>query len=271
MNNEKLAKYLSVSLWGISEDRIKQLLDDFKGDENKETPPVKHPIELVNEKYPNGWYCEVFEEVKEDISTARPELDWCRHEVEDFLGWNFIQEKWNRGYNGCSKIYKTLDANATKITKSEYLSITRPQLQQRDYTGVIFRHKDGLSFGKITSKDTFCYYADFIGKDADNRGNWIIKDVEKWFKDGTWIEVKEETSSIHVEKPNTLEDRVKALEDRIERLEQDYETPTLKRNLPIDDDWNKVECLSWDNIKGYIKTDCFCDVHELITNKLIKK
>jgi hypothetical protein len=27
---------------------------------------VKHLIELVNEKYPNGWYCEALEEVKEE-------------------------------------------------------------------------------------------------------------------------------------------------------------------------------------------------------------
>ena len=141
MNNEKLAQHIANKLW-LQKSKVLEVINEFKGDENKETPPTKHPIELVNEKYPNGWYCEVFEEVKEDISTARPEINWVRPEVEDFLGWDFIQEKWNRGYNGCSKLYKTLDANATKITKSEYLSITRPQLQQRDYTGVRFKDKE---------------------------------------------------------------------------------------------------------------------------------
>jgi len=231
MNNEKLAKYLSVSLWGISEDRMKELLDDFEEHENKEAPPTKHPIELVNERYPNGWYCEAFEEVWQDV----------RKKLDKYCHWSNIMPKYlaydksniNNGFNGWALPFEDLQ----EVTKSEYLSITRPteQWEQRDYTGVRFEHKDGMPFdgGIIVKLENGIYT---INYPYSRTGSCKVEDfnVNRFFEKGIWIELPPETSSIHVEKPNPLEDRVKALEDRLERLEQGSETPTLKRNLPID-------------------------------------
>jgi len=153
-----------------------------------EMPRSKHPIELVNEKYPNGWYSEAFEELFEDIAIARPELEWG---CEGFLGWDFIKEKLNRGYNGCGNKYEKLDANATKITKEEYLSITRPneQPQQRDYTGVKFRHKSSEEINILNK-----YGNDYRVEGWYYYSNEAITScqISVLFQDGTWIEIPNE-------------------------------------------------------------------------------
>ena len=140
----------------------------------------------------------------------------------------------------------------------------KEQPQQRDYTGVRFEHKDGIPFdGGIIAKLENGIYT--INYPDSSTGSCKVEDfnVNRLFEKGIWIELPPETSSIHVEKPNTLEDRVKALELNKEmiykileevgqRLESIENTPIIerkKRNLPIDDDWKKVECLSWEDVQ----------------------
>ena len=134
----------------------------------------------------------------------------------------------------------------------------------------------------IESKDSLNYIISWIDEDG-------IKDdtththsgVDKNFKNGYWIEVKEETLIEQPTTPHTIQEQINALEDRLAALELQYEAPTLKRNLSTDnteqeyltpqqqfeinkgikkwdwnelqDDWKKVECLSYDDIKYFIE------------------
>ena len=68
MINDKLAQHISNELW-LQKSKVEEVLGKFE-----EVPepivemPFKHPIERVNAKYPNGWYCEAFDEVTEDMA-----------------------------------------------------------------------------------------------------------------------------------------------------------------------------------------------------------
>ena len=253
-DNEKLAQYIANKLW-LQTSKVLEVINDFKGDENKETPTVKHPIELVNERYPNGWYCEAFEEVVEDVVVIdnRNENTIKKWEL---IGWNFID---SIGYNACHKGNKRIMPFATLIAKSEYLSITRPteQPQQRDYTGVRFKDNHGEEW--ILGRNSKGYYRWAGGF------HYSQEEVEYLISKCEWIEIPNKPSSIHVEKPNTLEDRVKALELAV--------FPT-KRNLPVDnDDWKKAECLSFKEIVDVFlfSAGCKIELENYIKEKLSKK
>ena len=113
MINDKLAQHISNELW-VQKSKVVEVLGKFK-----ETPtPVKHPIELVNEKYPNGWYCEAFEEVQLDMVSATNN--------ENFLNKYalYVGKGHSNMYSWCE--YKAFEyRNLPLITKSEYLDITR--------------------------------------------------------------------------------------------------------------------------------------------------
>ena len=122
--SKELVQHISTTFWDKSNKEIAQCLEDFKGNplREEETPlEVKHPIERVNAKYPNGWYCEAFDEVREDMAEVTGKAlftvkwYWC--------GWN-PKESNNLGY--LATLYNSYKyCYDTVITKSEYLSITR--------------------------------------------------------------------------------------------------------------------------------------------------
>lgn len=123
--SKELINHLSSSLWNVPQSQIESVLNGFEGNPIGETH--KHPIELVNERYPNGWYCEAFEEVFNDLMDATG----CKFNISDYKYW---------GFNNKEIIHGNIVAGGTiiqKITKSEYLSITRPKEVQE------WKPKDG--------------------------------------------------------------------------------------------------------------------------------
>jgi hypothetical protein len=144
-----------------------------------EIPRIKHPIELVNERYPNGWYCEAFEALVKDAKKA----DGCDEDWDyPCIGWNFTHYK---GYNACLKGSQYIKDDATIITRSEYMAITRPQ---RDYTGVRFTFKNASGSWELKKQGEG--YS-IVGVTLPS-----IISVEKVvsnFADGTWTEIPNES------------------------------------------------------------------------------
>ena len=133
--------------------------------------------------------------------------------------------------------------------------------EERDWSGVRFKILGSRTF-ELTNKGVGKY-----GIVGEPFTVWTQSECDSYFSSGTWVEVKEETetSSIHVEKPNTLEDRVKALELAV--------FPT-KRNLPVDnDDWKKFECLSFKEIVDVFlfSAGCKIELENYIKNKISKQ
>jgi len=186
----------------------------------REVVSNKHPIELVNEKYPNGWCTDSFKEVIKQLN-----------------------DLYDKEYNGHSFFYGVFKNKCWSdnirwgiyLTKEEYLSITRHneveptkknldiESKQRDWTGVRFKIVSIIdkTFEIIKSEGiVFKYHI------IDNNGIKYVKHqqetVNEFFSNGTWIEIpaENEQPTIHAEKPNDLEARVKALEDRIINLEK---------------------------------------------------
>jgi hypothetical protein len=117
MTNDKLAQHISNELW-VQKSKVVEVLGKF---EEKHPQPDKHPIERVNAKYPNGWYCEAFKEVREDMAevTGKPLFTGKWH----YYGWR-PKGLDNDGY--LAALYNLSKyCNNTLITKSEYLAITR--------------------------------------------------------------------------------------------------------------------------------------------------
>jgi len=134
-----------------------------------------------------------------------------------------------------------------RITKSEYLKLTGREPLQRNWKGVRFRMVESFitKYCVITKKDSSNYYIEGKSGGSDFRQQRNIDEVNKNFENGTWIELKEEPtnakeliadptyytpnylvdaiSNIHVERPNTLEDRVKELEKEVEMLPKLFE------------------------------------------------
>jgi len=314
-----------------------------------EMPRSKHPIELVNEKYPNGWYCEEFQEVKDDIRSRLGEDAYC-----------FIDgiKYWGKDNSPSNCIYAADNSKFsdgyTFITRSEYMAITRPQ--QRDYTGVKFRHKSSEEinilnkYGNDYRVEGWYYYSNEAITSCQisvlfQDGTWIeIPNEEKWqpkvgelveiygdnesdgvfrgeysytTKDGYHyikgkdaigcINIRPASKSIHIEQPkpeptqriesleksrkelftnqSNIFSRLDALElqdekyqkmlykwdETLEGLQHLLKPQPTKKNLDIEGhDWRKVECLSWDDLKGFINTDFYSDVKQLIWLKTKK-
>ena len=133
--SKELVQHISTTFWDKSNKEIAQCLEDFKGNplRDEETPlEVKHPIERVNAKYPNGWYCEAFEEVREDSEKENQlisQSEWKCYGWFSYKDYGFI-------FIGFNDVDLDL-SNVTLIPKSEYLAITRgvDETPQSDYTG----------------------------------------------------------------------------------------------------------------------------------------
>ena len=203
-----------------SAESISMGLHTWKGSPFEEETP-KHPIELVNAKYPDGWCVENCEEVIYDLN---------KYDIKT-------------PYSGLCKYYGILLFNRSYaddntwgdlITKSEYLQLTGREPLQRDWTGVIFKE---LHTDKLRQ----------IGSKLDN-GKYIITsrpseyqfDIDRFFHSGIWIELKDEPingkeliadptyytpnylvdsfSTIHVQRPNTLEDRITKIEEQLKLI-----------------------------------------------------
>ena len=347
MINDKLAQHISNELW-VQKSKVVEVLGKFKG-EKVEPPLVKHPIELVNEKYPNGWYCKAFEELKKDMAEITGNSIFTDNWL--FYGWRETND--NMGY--IASKYDFSNYNSTLITKSEYLAITIGVVEppQRDYTGVKFKHSDDNEV-RIIEKAT--YSEKYPYSISNGSLQYKQEEVERLFANGAWIEIPQEEEeeqqqyiknedverqidavfngvakhkrehiqdaidsltfkpTIHASKPNdvTLEERVKALESKCEDIvketsfhieainkivtdlnskvygyDGDSSLPTkrnldslptkrnldslpTKRNLPIEtDDWKKVECLSWEDMKEILSSGL--SIENYIKNKLKSK
>lgn len=200
MTNEKLAQHLSNKLW-ISKDIIVEVLGEYV--------ETKHPIELVNEKYPNGWCTDKCKEVSEDLNSF---FDANYSDLDMFYGVK-NKDDWSN-----DNIWETY------ITHSEYMAITRgsetPQptkrnldidepKKERDWTGVKFHHNNSgiLTFErhKLSKEDYWC---------EGNKSQYTQQYIDKQFSNGSWIELTEE-KIVHTQLPNTLEQRVKRIEERL--------------------------------------------------------
>jgi len=167
--SKELVTHISARFWEMSNKKVAQCLADFEGNPVEETPPVKHPIELVNEKYPNGWCVEKCEEVIEDINS--------------FYGASFTGEC--NFYGLKYKSYFSSNSSwCTIITRSEYMSITRPQ---RDYTGVRFKIGKSRIY-EFTNKVGGKY-----GIVGESFTVWPQEQCDLYFSDGTWIEIPNES------------------------------------------------------------------------------
>jgi len=173
--SKELVKHLSACLWYANEESISQILESFGGNPLDENPSTKHPIELVNECYPNGWCVEKCDEVIKDINS--------------FYGATFLGE-----CNFYGQIYRSYFASNSSweiiITRSEYMAITRPQ--QRDYTGVRYKTiYDNVNTFELWKKEGNCYRSRLI---TDNHLGRLLSvdEINNEFKSGFWIEVSNE-------------------------------------------------------------------------------
>jgi len=152
----------------------------------------------------------------------------------------------------------------------------------------------GYSFDKCTQDDVNNFFANGIWIEIHKEENLIIDAtidglvhvVSKQRREAIQQSV-DVVTTIHVEKPRDplnlfdMEKRLKAAEDTIDLLSRDKENLWVavkaleaaifgsKQNLDIQD-WKTVECLSWNELQGFIKTEFLSDVHELIKSKLCK-
>jgi hypothetical protein len=282
MTNDKLSSYISSKLWNVSKDEILEILASYK---EEEKPIIKHPIELVNEKYPNGWYCEAFDIAQRDLA----ELTQNEHYLnKDAL---YIGKGVSGKYSWCE--YKRFDYRGLpRLNKSDYLYITkrafiltRPQQehQPRDYTGVSFKLKQDNECRLIVkNKYDNGYEICFVADKVEDSTIYSIEEIELRIKNGTWVELSSE-QSIPVQLPpnteqshiiETLQDCVNDLISRVEHLEKSEKPNKVKKNLDIQgEEWTNNECLSWNDVKKSIqttnKTDLVLDnLHSLVLQRM---
>jgi len=210
--SKELVKHLSACLWYANEESISQILESFGGNPLDENPSTKHPIELVNECYPNGWCVEKCDEVIKDINS--------------FYGATFLGE-----CNFYGQIYRSYFASNSSweiiITRSEYMAITRPQEVEKWQPKVgdlVEMYGDNESYGVFkgeyshTTKYGFHYIK---GNDAIGCKN-----------------IRPASNGVHIEQPKpesehlleVLQDCVNDLDKRVKQLES-MQAPTLKRHL----------------------------------------
>jgi len=96
-------------------------LRTWQGSPFEEKKP-KHPIELVNDKYPDGWHCEVFDEVINDIKPHFNNIDF------DYSKYRYCCYLGEHSYR-----YSNHHPLNKRISKSEYLQLTGREPLQRDW------------------------------------------------------------------------------------------------------------------------------------------
>jgi hypothetical protein len=94
------------------------------------------------------------------------------------------------------------------------IKLVNEEPKQRDYTGVRFYRENGEE-DFIIGKDSRGWFTNEFKEEKYFRYTDI--DVLKHFSNGTWIKLpqEKETPNIHVEKPNTLEERIKRIEEHL--------------------------------------------------------
>jgi len=212
--SKELLNHLSANVWGVTADGFRTILEAYKGDveEKEQEQTTKHPIELVNERYPNGWCVEKCDEVIKDINS--------------FYGATFLGE-----CNFYGQIYRSYFASNSSweiiITRSEYMAITRPQEVEKWQPKVgdlVEMYGDNESYGVFkgeyshTTKYGFHYIK---GNDAIGCKN-----------------IRPASNGVHIEQPKpesehlleVLQECVNDLDKRVKQLES-MQAPTLKRHL----------------------------------------
>lgn len=185
MINEELVKHISHTFWDISKDAVRDCLLKFTGQLYVYEP--RHTgIEAVNAKYPNGWYCERFKELEEDIIIVTSDSQWYYYKL---MGWNPLDRD-KCFYNAWDNV-KDRYPNLTLITRSEYLQLTRDieptkrnlDIEQRDWTGVRFKTTSGYEYNLCKRSDGL------YGINGSPALGWTQHAVSSSFANGTWIEL----------------------------------------------------------------------------------
>lgn len=309
--SKELIQHISTTFWDKSNKEIAQCLEDFKGNplREEETPPeVKHPIERVNAKYPNGWYCEAFEEVREDSEKGNQEIS---QSVWEYYGW-FSYEDLGFVFIGFNDVDDDdLDlSNVTLIPKSEYIAITRGAEEQPttyaenppiaptvwdDINALAHRLaivEDRLSryeqgYELPTKRNLSIDTPTIDWKEIFERGNTVInceteQEAVELFKEADKIKYvryagKQLTNASHWNMYK--EDTLFSIKRDCYGTAYGFEGYTILRyrdiiNPPKQDDWKKVECLSWEDV---VKININCsgmslgaNLETFIKNKLKK-
>jgi len=116
-------------------------LRTWQGSPFEEKKP-KHPIELVNDKYPDGWHCEVFDEVINDIKPHFNNIDF------DYSKYRYCCYLGEHSYR-----YSNHHPLNKRISKSEYLQLTGREPLQRDCTEIKDEPTIKAEIAEITLKD----------------------------------------------------------------------------------------------------------------------
>jgi len=116
---KEFVEHLSDELQ-IAQIKIRESLSSWQGSPFKDEKP-KHPIELVNEKYPDGWCIATCDEVIKDINKC---YDKCYDGSAIYYG--VIS----------GKCYSSFFCSKTLIPKQEYLQLTGREPLQRDWTEI---------------------------------------------------------------------------------------------------------------------------------------
>lgn len=179
-------------------DSILDVLNSWEGNIpfEDEEPEIVYPLENVNRKYPDGWCVAKCDAIIEDFNK--------------FFNFDFNVSN----YYGINKTITLTSKTSfgTLITRDEYLELTGRNKVERDWTGVRFIGEDGdkYTFEKIGNDYTW----------GNKIHNFDAEFITNQFIDGTWTEIKDEPTTIHVQHPNTLEKRIVALEKQDEKYQQ---------------------------------------------------
>jgi len=119
------------------------------------------------------------------------------------------------GFNNKEIIYGNIveeGINIQRITKSEYLSITRPKEEtppQRDWTGVRFKtiYTGNLIF-TVKSKENKNYIISWVNDNKFNSTDYRIDTVNQYFEQGVWTEVPKEEQPTILDKNKGINDYI---------------------------------------------------------------
>lgn len=168
---------------GVLQQNLKKALDKWQGSAFEKE---KHLIELVNAKYPNGWYCVAFEEVLDDIKNqlTKEDLKYWR-KINEYVG--YVKCKNFNGFDGWDSKDNSFIKTNTKITKAEYLELTGriPITEKINYNDVDFKNEIGSTYRLFLCEDgrygvigsPTCFYTQ--------------NEVEEYLSKGYWTEITE--------------------------------------------------------------------------------